>query len=133
MPQWGANIDQRLFQPLTPKKLSPDRVTCDPRHLECFVEAGHGSHVDLSQDDTVAMTFDAQLLQIGADDGERSDLWNTGERCPKLAQRGSLILRVKIAVENKFGQEFGLVAGWIEMQSGPFYDRVDNSLTAVAD
>ena len=81
----------------------------------------------------VAMAFDAQLLQIGADDGERGDLWNTGECCPKLAQRGGFILRVEIAVEKKFGQEFGLVAGRIEVQPSPFYDRVDNSLTAVAD
>ena len=42
-------------------------------------------------------------------------------------------MRVEIAVEKKSGQEFGLVAGWIEVQSSPFYDRVDNSLTAVAN
>ena len=42
-------------------------------------------------------------------------------------------MRVEIAVAEKFGQEFGLVAGRIEVQSSPFYDRVDNSLTAVAD
>ena len=46
---------------------------------------------------------------------------------------GSFILRVEIAVAEKPGQEFGLVAGWIEVQSSPFHNRVDNSLTAVAD
>ena len=90
-------------------------------------------HVDLSQDDFVAIAFDAQLLQIGADDGERSDLRDAGECCPKLAHGGSFILRVEFAVEEKSGQEFGLVAGWIEVQSSPFHNRVDNSLTAVAD
>ncbi|WP_244603116.1 hypothetical protein [Mesorhizobium delmotii] len=42
-------------------------------------------------------------------------------------------MRVEIAIAEKPGQEFGLVAGWIEVQSSPFHDRVDNSLTAVAD
>ena len=78
------------------------------------------------------MPFDAQLLQIGADDGESGDLWNACECCSKLAKRGGFILEVEIAFEKKFGQEFGLVAGWIKVQPSPFYDRVDNSLTAVA-
>ena len=133
MPQWGADIDERLVQPLTPQKLTPDRPSCALRHLECFVQAGHGVHVDRSHDDIVAMAFDAQLLQIGADDGKRSDLWNTGECCPKLAQQGRFILRVEVAVAEKPGQELRLVACRIEVQPGPFYDRVDNSLTAVAN
>ena len=84
MPQWGANIDEWLVQPVAPKKFSPHGLTCASRHLKCFVESGHGSHIDLSQDDIVVLSFHAELLQIGADDGECGDLWNTGECCPKL-------------------------------------------------
>ncbi|KSV85487.1 hypothetical protein N181_23480 [Sinorhizobium fredii USDA 205] len=69
MPQGGTNVDERLVQPFTPQKLFPDRVTRASRHLERFVQPGHGSHVDLSQNDIVAMAFGAQLLQIGANDG----------------------------------------------------------------
>ncbi len=79
------------------------------------------------------MAFYAQLLQIGANDGERCDLWNTGERCPKLAQEGSFILCVDIAVAEKPGQELRLVACRIEVQLRPFYNRVDNSLAAIAN
>jgi hypothetical protein len=86
MPQRGANIDEGLVQAFAPKKFSPDGPTCASRHLKCLVQSGHGFHVDLSQEDTVALAFDAQLRQIGADDGECGNLWNTGQCCPKLAQ-----------------------------------------------
>ena len=107
--------------------------SCALRQLESFIQAGDRVHVDRSHDDIVAMAFDAQLLQIGADDRKRGDLWNTGECCPKLAQQGRFILRVEIAVAEKPGQELRLVACRIEVQPRPFYDRVDNSLTAVAN
>ena len=64
---------------------------------------------------------------------KRRDLWDTGKCCPKLAHRGGFILRVEVTVEKKLGQEFGLVAGRIEVQPRPFYNGVDNALTAVAD
>ena len=79
------------------------------------------------------MAFDAQLLQVGANDSERRNLRHAGERRPKMTGEGRLVCRIEIAVTDKSGQEFGLVAGWIEVELGALNDRVDDALAAISD
>jgi hypothetical protein len=79
------------------------------------------------------MPFDAQLTEIGADDGERGNLGSTGERHTQMAHESDIVIWIEIAVTDQSGEEFGLVAGGIKMKLDALDDAIDDALAAVAD